>query len=65
MDNARKATYGNFDEANIASVEKLIQTDSRDETRDKRAFTMLQVNSSCKVEVTQSNRQKCANMLLK
>lgn len=65
MNNGRKEILGNFDEVNIASVKKIIQSESQDSSRDKRAFTMLQVNSSCKVEVTQSNRKKCASILLK
>lgn len=54
----------NFDDANLASVEKLIMEAMQDTSREKRAYTMLQDNLPCDVEVTLASREKCAHALL-
>ena len=64
MNCCKKKTYENFNETNIASIKRLIQSDLRDNTHDKRTFTMLETSTHHPVVVTQSSRQKCANMLL-
>lgn len=56
---------GNYDEVNISSVEAMIEREREDQFREKRAYTMLQNNAPCTVNVTQSSRQKCAKALLK
>lgn len=65
MNGCKKKTYENFNETNIASIERLIQSDLLDDTQDKRTFTMLQISTYHPVVITQNSRQKCANMLLK
>lgn len=54
----------NFDDENINSVEMLIE-EEKSSSNKKRAYTMIQDNSFCDVEVTQSSRDKCAEILVK
>lgn len=49
----------NFDDTNFASVEKLILKEMQDTSREKRAYTMLQDNLPCDVEVTLASRDSC------
>ena len=60
METLKTEVLNNFDEINIASVEKAIKS-----TRQQKGavFTMLQENTECNVEVTEGSMEKCANML--
>ena len=57
MGTQKMEVLNNFDETNIASVEKAIKNPT------KKVFTMLQENNECKVEVTEGSRDKCADII--
>lgn len=58
-------TENNFDEQNIAEIRAIIEKERTDGPVIDRAFTMLQINSPCGVEITEASRKICAEALLK
>lgn len=59
MEKNKKCVLDNFDEANIALLENIVKST----TQPKQAFTMLQGNTECNVEVTEGSMEKCADIL--
>jgi len=56
----------NYDEANIADIEKAWEKEkSKSKAKKRKVYTMIQSNAPCKVEITEESRRLCAKALLK
>lgn len=60
-----KVCKNNFDEDNLGYVRSTLEQEKVSGPVIKRAFTLVQNNSSCDVNVTEESRRVCANALLK
>lgn len=54
-----------FDQENIDAIDKLLNEETAENTRLKKAYTLIQKNSGTNVKITSESRKKCAKLLLK
>lgn len=54
-----------FDQENIDAIDKLLNEETDENTRLKKAYTLIQKNSGTNVKITSESRKKCAKLLLK
>lgn len=55
----------NFDYENIEAIKKTLDRDLQNNSHYDKAFTMLQNNSFCEVNITPESEEICAEALLK
>lgn len=60
-----KELMENFDEQNIAQIRSIIAKEKEEGPRIEKAYTMVQVNTSCDVKVTAASRKICVDALLR
>lgn len=60
-----KSLIENFDERNIEQIRAVIEQEKVNGPRVEKAYTMVQMNSPCEIEVTEQSRKICVNALLK
>ena len=60
-----KTLERNYNASNIDDIKKFIAEERVDPNFKKQVYTMVQVNSPCKVHVSSSSRKKCARALVK
>lgn len=65
MEMANGDLMENFNEANIEEIRSVIERERTHGPVIEKAYTMVQVNSACDVEVTKESRRICADALLR
>lgn len=60
----KEMEYENFNEKNIEITRKMLNQENGNDFLVKRAYTLVQRNSPCKVNVTKENRTACVKSLL-
>lgn len=64
MEQENGVLVGNYDNKNIESIRRLIEIEESHGVSNKSAYTMLQKNASCEVNITESSRKKCAKAII-
>lgn len=55
---------GNYGTENIDSVRRMLADESKSDVMGEKAFTMIQKNASCEVEISETSRKKCAKAII-
>lgn len=60
----KERNTGNYGTENIDSVRRMLAAESKSDVRDEKAFTMIQKNASCEVNISETSRKKCARAII-
>lgn len=60
----QERSTGNYGTENINSVRKMLEDESQRDVMGEKAFTMIQKNSHCEVDISETSRKKCARAII-
>lgn len=63
MKNNERNLMENFDEQNIEQIRSIINDEKNNGPKMKQAYTMIQKNAPCEVNITEKSRKICVDSL--